>query len=79
MFGLEEQKKKKAKEFEFDLELDFKNAKRHQEIKKRVEQQIQRIKEVLRSGESKDEFDQFGIVLHGYASLLKVMSRIAKK
>jgi hypothetical protein len=29
----------------------------------------------LRSGENKEEFDKFGLLLHGYTSLLKVMAR----
>ena len=79
MFGLEDQKKKKAEDFIFDLEKELKSAKKHQELKKRIDGRIQRIKEVLRSGESKEEFDQFGLLLHGYTSLLKVMSRFGGK
>lgn len=81
MFGLEDQKKKKKQieEFVFELENELKNAKKHQEIKQRVESRIQKIKEILRSGENKEEFDQFGALLHGYTSLLKVMSRFTPK
>lgn len=79
MFGLENQKKKKNEDFVFELEKELKMSKRHQEIKKRMEGQIQKIKEVLRGGESKEEFDQFGILLHGYTSLLKVMARFIAK
>jgi len=79
MFGLENQKKKKAEEFIFDLEKDLKVGKKHREIRKRIEDQMQKIKESLRSGEDKDRFDKFGVLLHGYASLLKVMSRINVK
>ncbi len=79
MFGLEDQKKKKAEDFVFELEKDLKIAKRHQEFKRRIENRIQRIKEILRGGENKDEFDQFGVLLHGYTSLLKVMSRFSAK
>lgn len=79
MFGLEDQKKKKSEEFVFDLEKEFKTAKRHQEIKKHIDRQIQKIKETLRGGESKEEFDRFGVLLHGYTSLLKVMARFAPK
>lgn len=80
MFGLEEQKKKKKSgEFVFDLETQLKDNKKHQELKKQVESKIQRIKEVLRGGENKEEFDQFGVLLHGYTSLLKVMARFVAK
>ena len=79
MFGLEKQKKKKFEGFVFPLEEDLKNAKKHQELKKVVETRIQRIKEVLRIGEDKENYDQFGALLHGYTSLLKVMSRFSPK
>ncbi len=81
MFGLEDQKKKKQKgdDFVFDLEKELKNGKKNQELKKRIDGRIQKIKEVLRSGENKEEFDQFGLLLHGYTSLLKVMSRFGGK
>lgn len=75
MFGLEDQKKKKAEEFIFDLEKDLKASKKNLELKKKIEAKIQGLKEVLRGGENKEEFDKFGVLLHGYTSLLKVMSR----
>lgn len=79
MFGLENQKKRKADEFVFELENELKVAKKHQEIKKNVEDKIQKIKDALREGNLKDEFDDFGILLYGYTSLLKVMSRFTGK
>lgn len=79
MFGLEDQKKKKGEEFIFELEKELKDPKKHQEIKQKVENRIQQIKAVLRGGEDKEEFDRFGVMLHGYTSLLKVMSRVASK
>lgn len=80
MFGLENQKKKKKnEEFIFELEKELKNPKIHQELKQRVEKRIQEIKEILRSGENKEEFDQLGAVLHGYTSILKVFSRFSPK
>ncbi len=76
MFGLENQKKKKSDgEFIFDLEKDFKNTKTQKAIKAKVESRIQKIKEALRSGENQGVYDKYGIILHGYASLLKVMAR----
>lgn len=80
MFGLEDQKKKKTtEEFIFELEKELKINKVHKEIKKKVEDRIQKVKEILRSGENKDDFDKFGAVLHGYTSLLKVMARFSAK
>lgn len=79
MFGLEDQKKKKAADFVFDLETDLKNTKKRADIKKHVDDRIQEIKEVLRGGENKEEFDKFGLLLHGYTSLLKIMARCGPK
>lgn len=80
MFGLENQKKKKRfEEFIFDLEKMLQNGKLHREIRQKIESRIQSIKEVLRSGENREEFDQFGVLLHGYTSLLKVISRFTPK
>lgn len=82
MFGLENQKsnkKKGAEEFVFDLEHQLKIGKNREEIKRHVENRIQQIKDVLRGGENKEEFDRYGVLLHGYASLLRVISRFAKK
>lgn len=80
MFGLEDQKKKKkAEEFVFELEKELKVPQKHKELKQKIEGRIQKVKETLRSGESQEEFDVFGLLLHGYTSLLKVMSRFNPK
>lgn len=79
MFGLEDQKKKKLEPFVFDLEKELKDAKHYKELKQKVEDRIQRIKAILKSGESKEEFDKLGMLLHGYTSLLKVMARCIAK
>ncbi|MEC7839981.1 MAG: DUF5398 domain-containing protein [Chlamydiota bacterium] len=76
MFGLENKKEGDSpKEFVFDLESDLKDTKKGKEFKKNVEGKIQKIKQVLRGGCAKDDFDQYGILLHGYTSLLKVLAR----
>lgn len=79
MFGMENQQKKKDLGFTFELEKEFKNAKTQKEYKDKIEQRIKKIKDCLRHGESKEEFDSFGALLHGYTSLLKVMSRFSAK
>lgn len=80
MFGLENQKKKpKGESFVFDLEMDLRNRSKFNELKKHVEDKIQRIRGILRSGEAKEDFDRFGSLLQGYVSLQKVMSRITSK
>lgn len=76
MFGLEGQKKKKPTEdFVFDLEKELKDPKKYQELKQKIELRIQAVKQVLRAGESQEDFDNFGLLLHGYTSLLKVIAR----
>ncbi|MBA2727049.1 MAG: DUF5398 family protein [Parachlamydiaceae bacterium] len=80
MFGLEDQKKKKkAGEFIFELEEELKIAKKHQEIKRRADNRLQQLREMLRSGGEKEEYNRLGVLLHGYASLLKVISRVTSK
>ncbi len=80
MFGLEDQKKKKGTEpFVFDLEKELKDPKSASALKQRIEERVQDIKATLRAGESKEEFDEFGILLHGYAALLKVLGKVTSK
>jgi hypothetical protein len=76
MYGLE--KKGKAL-FEFDLEKELKaNPGKIKELLKMVEEKIGEIKNVLRQGVSED-FDHFGQLLHAFAALQKVLTRIANK
>lgn len=80
MFGLENQKKsKKAEAFVFDLEKDLSSAAAIQDFKKKIEGKIQKVKDVLRSGDDKAEFDRFGILLHAYSALLKTVERLKVK
>lgn len=73
MFGME---KKKAL-FEFDLEIELKkDSKKKQALLQEVEKKIQELKTSLRGGTSTENFDQFGILLHGYAALQKILNRI---
>jgi hypothetical protein len=80
MFGLEKEKPKAKKndDFVYELERELANVRLHSEIKRKVEARIQQLKNLLRTGESKEEFDRCGQLLHGYTSLLKVMSRFKK-
>lgn len=80
MFGLENQKKKnKEDEFLFDLEEEVKVRSKYNELKKKLEDRVQQIKGILRSGEAKEDFDQFGSLLQGYTALQKVMGRMTPK
>lgn len=77
MFGMEKNKGKKHV-FEFDLEKDIKtNPSRKKNLSKEIEESIFEIKDILRKGvDSEQEFEQYGILLRGYAGLQKVISRI---
>lgn len=77
MFGLE---KKGRALFEFDLEKELKtNPEKIKEHLKKVEMHIQEIKSALRQGSSSEDFDNLGALLHGYASLQRILTRIANK
>lgn len=81
MFGLEKDKDKKkpAADFIFDLEKELKDPKKQKEIVQKIQDQIQEIKTILRSGEAKEDFDKLGVLLHGYTSLVKVTARVIQK
>ena len=78
MFGLEGDKKKDA-EFVFDLEQEAKDLGRYRELIETIEKRSQEIKEILRKGVEKEDYNTFGVLLHGYAALLRVLGRINKK
>lgn len=77
MFGLE---KKPRAPFEFDLEQELrKDPAKARELLKTVETKIQEIKGILRQGAESKDFDSYGILLHGYAALQKVLTKIASQ
>lgn len=77
MFGLE--KKQKAL-FEFDLEKDLKDhPEKKQKLMKEIEENIGEIKNILRSGASSSDFDNYGVLLHGYAALQKITNKVTSK
>lgn len=80
MFGLEDQKKKKkTEEFVFELEKDLNNLQKHKEIKSRIEKRLFAVRDLLKTGTEKVDFDKIGVILHGYASLMKVIGRFNPK
>ena len=77
MFGLE--KKGKAL-FEFDLEKELKsNPPKIRELLKKIEENTQEIKNTLRQGAGSEDFDNLGVLLHGYAALHKVLTKVSNK
>ncbi len=82
MFGLESgkgKKKPKIEEHFFDLELNLMNPEKMREYVKKVEERIQRVKNLMRSGENKEVYDRYNILLQAYNGILKVFSRIKHK
>ena len=79
MFGMEKDKKKgKEQPFLFDLEVELKDKEKAREYAKRIEDRINKIKEVLRKGSKKEEYDQLGILLNGYHALAVVLGRASQ-
>jgi len=72
-------KKKKDKEvFLFDVEKELQNKDKQVEYAKRIEKKVLYIKDLLRKGSKKDEFDHLGVLLNGYHALAVVLGRAAK-
>ncbi len=77
MYGLE---KKDKGLFEFDLEKDLKShPSKAKQLLKKVEDRIHEIKNTLRQGTESEDYDKLGILLHGYAALQKVLTKIGNK
>ncbi len=77
MFGLE---KSKRKLYEFDLEKDLhKDPKKCKELIAKVEKEKSDLKNRLRTGTDKHEFEDGGIILKGLEALEKVIKKIEGK
>lgn len=77
MYGLE---KKPSGPFEFDLEIDLKkDPKKTKELNKSVDDRMGKLKTLLRQGAENDDFDEYGVLLHGYAALQRVLKRVSEK
>ena len=77
MYGLEK-KGRALLEFALEKELKADHAK-CQHLLKEVEGKILSVKNTLRQGAGSEDFDNYGILLHGYAALQRVLTRIANK
>jgi hypothetical protein len=76
MYGLEKEDKRNKK-FVFDLEKEIREKPaRGKEIQEKVEEQIIALKKQLREGAKEKEFDQLGVLLHGYTSLQRVLRKV---
>ena len=78
MFGLK--KEASADKFAFDLEKEIREKPaRGKEILEKVDKRIHETKKLLREGQNQKEYDNLGALLHGYASLQKVIRKIIAK
>jgi hypothetical protein len=80
MFGMENKKTKEKTQsvFQFDLEKELLEKTKQTEYVKRIEGRILKIKELLRHGSKKEEFNDLGVLLNGYHALAVVLGRAAK-
>jgi hypothetical protein len=77
MFGMEKQPKAP---FEFALEEELKaKPGMKKTLLEEVDTCTQEIKSILRNGANTEDFDDYGILLHGYSALQKVLNKIAIK
>jgi hypothetical protein len=78
MLGMK-QDKAKVKREPYDLELEMKDPSKAKKLKEKIETRLQKLKQLLRQGESKEDFDHYGVLLHAYAALQKVFTKSTKK
>jgi uncharacterized protein DUF5398 len=77
MYGLE---KKGNAPFEFQIETDIReDPSKAKQLLKKVDEIMHEIKNSLRQGASSEDFDALGVMLHGFASLQKVLKKIITK
>lgn len=79
MFGMEKKPTQPSEKFQFDLEKDLGTEEKRKELAKRIESRILRIKEILRGGSKKEDFDSLGILLNGYHALAIVLGRACQE
>lgn len=77
MFGLEKQPKGPV---QFDLELELKeDPAKARGLAKVIEERVGELKNLLRQGVETEDFDDYGVLLHGYAALQRVIKRLSQK
>lgn len=74
MFGLEE--KKKPRKFIFDLEAEIKkDTEKGSLLLAKAKKEIEGMKVSLKNEVSSEELENYGILLHGYHALQKVLKK----
>jgi hypothetical protein len=78
MFGMENAAKPKTKNHQYLLEQDLEQPSKRKEILTLVDERLVQLKNSIRSGSDKQSFDNLNIILQGYVSLKRVLSKITK-
>lgn len=85
MYGMEsggnkkKPENKQKKELVFELEKDIvSDPENYKALRNKAKDRVQSLKTALRSGTSKENFDKYGRLLHGYVALKKVIEKIYK-
>jgi Family of unknown function (DUF5398) len=77
MFGME---KKPEEPFKFDLEVDLtKDPVLAKALMKDIEERLGKLKNLLREGAEHEDFDEYGVLLHGYFALHKILKKSIEK
>lgn len=77
MYGFE---KKARGPVQFDLEVDLKSDPvKAKKLLKDVESKIFELKNLLRQGAETEDFDDYGVLLHGYAALQRILNKVLAK
>lgn len=77
MFGMKKDQKPGPKKFMFDLELQIKdNPAEGKKMLEKAASRMQEVKNALREGVNEKDFDNLGILLHGYTALQKILKKI---
>ncbi len=76
MLNPQKKEHKPPEKFLFDLELQIKENPSHgTKLIEKAEKHVQEIKKALREGVNESDFDNLGILLHGYTALEKVLKK----
>lgn len=79
MFGMEKQKKKQPAIFCFDIEIELADQDKRKVYAKRIEERINTIKDLLRKGSRKEDYDHLGVLLNAYHALAVVLGRASQQ
>jgi len=78
MFGLEKEETTVQK-FQFDLEIEIKEIPaKAKELIDHSKKMTDKLKKAVRDGSNEKDFDNYGILLHGYSALGRILKKLQK-